>query len=429
MELSNLNIIILIFKILCGTTTLFMVGYWVYEFQKNEDVSQVQYISIKEMEEVFHPEMTICIFKPLLIEAFDENVNYDDYLEYLYGDRDHDTKYDSIRFYNVTINIFDYLQYPVSLVQRDTTIDEDSCKAESNCSSISLRNSFSGFVNGKFTRCFSIGISQNFAKHAHAIGLRFKSSLADVLENMQKNGLGGAFLVSNYPNQVSRYVNKYQKIWRTASKRYMNIAVEIAGMEILKRRDKKDDPCITNWKDYDNLLIKRHVSKLECSTPYLNESSKPICSSAVEMIESSYDMDLLKEKFKPCQGMSNVEIDYRDLDVDDTQNSGPELQLRIEYPSEVKMITQARSVDLHALVGYIGGYIGLFLGMSFIVSIVQIISYFVYSHAAFDKYEIIFTLMILSGYAVIQIPEFAFSICKYARRRCLDNNIPKQDKT
>ena len=88
MELSNLNIIILIFKILCGTTTLFMVGYWVYEFQKNEDVSQVQYISIKEMEEVFHPEMTICIFKPLLIDAFNENVNYDEYLEYLHGDRD-----------------------------------------------------------------------------------------------------------------------------------------------------------------------------------------------------------------------------------------------------------------------------------------------------------------------------------------------------
>ena len=67
MEISNFNIITFVFKILCGTTTLFMVGYWVYEFQKNEDVSQVQYITIQEMEEVFHPEMTICIFKPLLI--------------------------------------------------------------------------------------------------------------------------------------------------------------------------------------------------------------------------------------------------------------------------------------------------------------------------------------------------------------------------
>ena len=114
------------------------------------------------MEEVFHPEMTICIFKPLLIEAFDENVNLDEYLEYLYGKREHDDKYNRIQFYNVTIDIFDYLQYPVRLVQRDTTIDEDSCTGESNCSSILLRNSFSGFVNGNFMRCFSVGISQKF---------------------------------------------------------------------------------------------------------------------------------------------------------------------------------------------------------------------------------------------------------------------------
>ena len=361
MEISNFNVITFVFKILCGTTTLFMVGYWVYEFQKNEDVSQVQYISIKEMEEVFHPEMTICIFKPLLIEAFDENVNYDEYLEYLYGDRDHDKKYDSIRFYNVTINIFDYLQYPVSLVQRDTTIDEDSCKAESNCSSILLRNSFSGFVNGKFTRCFSIGISQNFAKHAHAIILRFESTLADVLEDMQKNGLGGTFLVSNYPKQVSRYVNKYQKIWRTASKRYMNIAVLIAGMEILKRRDKKDDPCITNWKDYDNILMNEHIDRVGCSNPYLNQG-KVICSNATKIKESRYDMNIIRRKFKACQEMSNIEIQYIDKGISPAANAT--FSLWIEYSSDLKIITQAPSVDLHALIGNIGGYIGLFLGMS-----------------------------------------------------------------
>ena len=376
MEISNFNVITFVFKILCGTTTLFMVGYWVYEFQKNEDVSQVQYITIQEMEEVFYPEMTICIFKPLLIEAFDENVDLDEYLDYLYGKREHNNKYSTIRFYNVTINIFDYLQYPVSLVQRDTTIDENNCTGKGNCSSILLRNSFSGFVNGKFARCFSIGISRNFAKFAQAIILRFKSTLSDVLKNMQNKGLGETVLVSNYPEQVCRYVNKYRNIWQTASKRYMNIVVAIASMEILRRRNKKNDPCIPNWKDYDNVLKRGHVSKVECSTPYLIESSKPICSSAVKMNESRYDVNLMREKFKPCQGMSNVEIDYLDLGVTATHINGPGMELTIEYPSEVKMITQARSVDLHALIGSIGGYIGLFLGMTSMILIVPIISYF-----------------------------------------------------
>ena len=38
------------------------------------------------------------------------------------------------------------------------------------------------------------------------------------------------------------------------------------------------------------------------------------------------------------------------------------LQLIITYPKTTRIVTQLRSVDLHALIGNIGGYIGLFLG-------------------------------------------------------------------
>ena len=36
--------------------------------------------------------------------------------------------------------------------------------------------------------------------------------------------------------------------------------------------------------------------------------------------------------------------------------------IRIEYPEEVKIITQTKDVDVHSLIGNIGGYLGLFLG-------------------------------------------------------------------
>ena len=35
------------------------------------------------------------------------------------------------------------------------------------------------------------------------------------------------------------------------------------------------------------------------------------------------------------------------------------------YPKEVKIITQSKEVDFHALIGNIGGYLGLFLGKKF----------------------------------------------------------------
>ena len=76
MKTNNLDIITLIFKIICGIVTLFMVGYWVHKFLRNEDVSQVEYISVKTMSEAFHPEMTICILKPFLEQNIKQNVPY-----------------------------------------------------------------------------------------------------------------------------------------------------------------------------------------------------------------------------------------------------------------------------------------------------------------------------------------------------------------
>ena len=34
----------------------------------------------------------------------------------------------------------------------------------------------------------------------------------------------------------------------------------------------------------------------------------------------------------------------------------------IEYPQYVRIISQSKDVDIHALIGNIGGYVGLFLG-------------------------------------------------------------------
>ena len=368
MKISNLGIIILIFKIICGIVTLFMVGYWVHKFQKNEDVSQVEYTSVKAMTEVMHPETTICIFKPFLDPNIKENVNVDDYLKYLAGNENPAEKYENIRILNVTINIFDYVKYPVVLVKRDNTIDQTSCASNENCQSLEMRNSFNGFIKGEFAKCFSVGINPKFAKNVADIMVYFDPSLTEVLELMQGNGYGWNIIVyTNYRHQVSKYVNKYQVIWQMNSKTYRNIGVVMSSTEILRRRNKWDDPCLTNWTDFDGLLMNEHIARFGCSNPYLTQN-KPTCSSAAKMKESMYEMEVLREHFQPCEVMSNVEIDYLDYGINTSLYSKIPAGcrfLRIEYASDVKIITQAPSVDLHSLIGSIGGYIGLFLGTSY----------------------------------------------------------------
>ena len=357
---------VLVFKIICGIVTLFMVGFWFNRYQKNEDVSQVNYVSLKDMDDVVHPEMTLCIIEPFLIQRLQDmvsNATIEEYLEYLNGDNIHDERYKKTNFDDVTIDIFDYLQYPVLLGHRNATVDPISCADERNCQSIEMRNSFNGYTStGLFWKCFSISIKPQFGRDLREIALYFNSNLVEILASMQGHGVHGyrgmVVIFANYPNQVARYVDKSVIIWQTDTKKNMNNAITMAGTEILRRRNKRADPCLTSWKDFDNFAMKEHINALECITPYLKQS-KPLCSSAVTMKKSRYEMEAVRDKYNPCQELSNVEIEYRELPYNYTDDK---ILLMIQYPAQTKIITQSQAVDLHSLIGNIGGYIGLFLG-------------------------------------------------------------------
>ena len=81
-------------------------------------------------------------------------------------------------------------------------------------------------------------------------------------------------------------------------------------------------------------------------------------AAAYNMYEKRHN----KKYSKPCGTMSKVDYSYSTEPqswMNDTF-----FGINIIYPEQMKIITQAQSVDLHALVGNIGGYIGLFLGTS-----------------------------------------------------------------
>ena len=361
--------LVLIFKIVCGIVTFFMVGFWFHRFDKNEDVSQVQYVLAKEMEEVIHPEITICITAPFLIRKLEGKVingTIEEYLEYLGGNGNYEEQYKNVDFFDVTLDIFDYLQYPVTLRMRKTngSVDQTSCINENECPSIEMRNSFNGYWTDYFAKCFSIGVTPKFGRNIREIKLSFHEKLPEELASMQENSFRGlAFIAPNHPYQFARYIDKCRTIWTVGTRKYMHNQITIAGSEMLRRRHKRNDPCIANWGDYDNFLMNTHLDELDCIVPYLKRG-KPICSSPVKMMESRYDLDTIRKKFNPCQEMINVEIGYIDMVQDyNVSDEGP-LILHIQYPDQMKIITQARSVDLHALIGNIGGYIGLFLGAS-----------------------------------------------------------------
>ena len=61
---------------------------------------------------------------------------------------------------------------------------------------------------------------------------------------------------------------------------------------------------------------------------------------------------------KACQRLSEIRTQVDHLFT----NYDTYWTITIEYPEEVKIITQTKDVDVHSLIGNIGGYLGLFLG-------------------------------------------------------------------
>ena len=99
------------------------------------------------------------------------------------------------------------------------------------------------------------------------------------------------------------------------------------------------------------------------STNVLDWSSGDSKSRVLEtqLSKSRYDYSIMPRKYYPvpCEAMSSIVFMANRLDYSVSSETP---SLMITYPKTTRLVTQLKSVDLHALIGNIGGYIGLFLG-------------------------------------------------------------------
>ena len=85
-----------------------------------------------------------------------------------------------------------------------------------------------------------------------------------------------------------------------------------------------------------------------------------------EMADVKYEAVKLRRIHgqEPCEEMIN--LSYKEK-VFNYPLYPENRKLIFVYPPSTKVIHQVRSIDLHALIGNIGGYIGLFLGKNYCI--------------------------------------------------------------
>ena len=155
MNILRRNNLKLLFTIFCSLVVAFMAGYWYFKYEvEDKSVGVVDYISLKEIEDIQLPDASLCFQNPFLKKRFNVLrpwINETTYLGYLNGDiQGDDVK--NIDYDNVTLDLDDYLNGAFELWNNETDYRDIS-------SSSSHATTFNGFIDS-IKKCFSINTEE-----------------------------------------------------------------------------------------------------------------------------------------------------------------------------------------------------------------------------------------------------------------------------
>lgn len=336
-----------LFKISCVVTVLSMISVWFHKFLKDEDLCLVEYKSLKFINDIELPDVSLCIQEPLLEQNLNElGTNTREYLKHLSGD-EFKERLISINYTNVTLNLENY--YKRTTVLYSGTVDNDT--------EGQITSRLSAFYYGVFMKCYGIDIKTSTLHDINYVAYDFH--IDPVLRDILSTKLVHAVVHSQSQLLLAHNI---QIVPFDSNQTYGgNMVIQISKVEVVKRRNKAKNPCEIQWKAWNDLVLLKHTKDIGCVPSYHEKlRSFPLCSTQNETRRWHNIMSTIRNElhYLPCQQMPRIDFQLTNV----VSSIKGVLTITVGYPEQMKIITQSRAVDVNALIGNIGGYIGLFLG-------------------------------------------------------------------
>ena len=130
-------------------------------------------------------------------------------------------------------------------------------------------------------------------------------------------------------------------------------------MEMIKRRNKRHEACVSDQLNYDEQILTEHLKKIGCRAPYqTTQKHFPICKTKMKLKEADY---FNATKIKACSSLEGVIYRYEEANLIYGVIQSP-LWVGMRLPNTFKEILMVKAVDIQTVIGNAGGYVGLFLG-------------------------------------------------------------------
>ena len=304
------------FHTLCIVVAFSLIIYWIYVYGMNDDLCTIDYKVYHQDKDDVYPTLSICFVNDLTGQKpknKDLNFDQNSYLQFLKGNQFNST-FLNIDYNTIALNISDY-------VAGEYTIYRNGSYQNNYSSSVSkqlFKPSYSGFEKiGDFYNCFALQVPQE--KEVEGYGALLKTS---IFPNSSRFPLYGMTAYIHYPNQLMVAAKTAKLSWPTReSYDKFEMRFKVDGVEVLQTRNKQSQPCIENWKNYDDAVLVKHLNNVTCRSPYQRPSIKyPICDTKEKMKKSQFNL-ITGEigMYPPCKAMEKVYYTFKETNLEGTE--------------------------------------------------------------------------------------------------------------
>ena len=373
------------FNAICYLATLSLLGFCLYIFCKDEDISEVIYRKYGDDIASLYPSFSFCVKQDEnyvdqdRIRNYSKALNSSSYLSHLVGSIDNDEMY-NISYNEVTKSLLDHLVYAEAF----DTYDADEMVG------IKLKSiheiSFPLSNMRQMARCITFDLPNNGLNKLQFVSLVLRQK---IFPNQIRPKVGNFFVSIHHPNKFYRPIIAAKYNWPKRSKNdsnYYAMDFSIKSMEVLHRRDKTSESC-QEYNNYDNVFKEKLVEKIGCYPPYWSYDGEiPRCRTSDKLKKFTKAilkaitgiLDISEFIAQPCIDLRKLMFDYEEFEVSSEEmkqvlpkmNTSHENRLMIITLSfldpYLKVIKQTRAFGIESLIGNIGGYMGLLLGVSII---------------------------------------------------------------
>lgn len=311
-----------VFHFLCLLTAFGLASRCLLKFLEDGSISSIQYKKFHHTSpDHIYPSFSWCIINPFLeneLNKYGDGINVTSYSYFLKGLYWDDRMVD-IDFDNVTVSLSDNLYWINSYLHDYTKYFYNHALKEYD--SLGWNPIFYISFRSSHRKCFTFDIPLVEDKLVWIFDVKVDNKFfKDNVRPDRYQYDAGFYAYFHYPGQrfTSGYTIKYD--WEAKSNQsnpYM-MSFDVKDIEVTINRNRPQDPCIEDWRNYGKVLMDDIMLKAGCKPPHWKTSHKiPMCSKPEQMVYFEDQPSTTKvESFgPPCNVIQSLQYTYEENEL------------------------------------------------------------------------------------------------------------------